>query len=274
MPLRKPSRKLHQPKRVCSFDIETETKKGDRARLLLAGVMVYTRHDDKYFPSRYQAYERDDLASLIAFLKDFKGIILGHNIFDFDYRVLHDECRLENICAKLQHRTTGQNRSPELNLHGVIEKSVDTLWFAARKKRGRGGLSLRSLVRLNLKMAAKGTIEKRFASYWHHGKRQHARDYNKNDCRITFQLWWAAVRDKQLYFPINVDRDPGLLSPSQQQEFYKRLDRRWIITPSEAQYLTGQKQIFGFANWWTKLCQGEILPVPKNNNAHVTLTPV
>ena len=264
---------LRLPKRVCSFDIETETKKGDRTRLLLAGVMVYTRHADKYFPSRYRAYELDDLASLIAFLKGFKGIILGHNIFDFDYRVLHDECRVENICARLQHRTTGQNRAPQLNLHGVIEKSVDTLWFAARKKRGRGGLSLQELVRLNLKRASKGTIGRKIAPYWHHGKRQRVREYNKNDCCITFQLWWTVVRDKKLYFPLYVDRDPWLLPQSQRQEAYNRIDRRLFLTPSEAPYLTGQKQIFGFADWFTKLLQKKILPAPRNNNAYVTFTP-
>src|SRR5262249_28777588 len=157
----------------------------------------------------------DDLAALITFLKGFKGIILGHNIFDFDYRVLHHECRLENIGASLQHRTNGSNRTPELNLLGIIEKSVDTLWFAARKKRGRGGLSLRVLVRGNLKKVAKGTIRGKIGSYWRHGKRQRVRDYNKNDSCITFQLWRAAVREKRLYFQIDVDQDPSLLSQSQ-----------------------------------------------------------
>jgi len=264
---------IRLPKRVCSFDIETETKRDERPRLLLAGVMVYTRHGNTYFPSRYQAYERDDLASLIIFLKSFKGIILGHNIFDFDYRVLHEECRTENICARLQHRTMSRNSAPELNLHGVIEKSVDTLWFAARKKRGRGGLRLQTLVKLNLKGASKGTIGKKIASYWHHGKRQRVRDYNKNDCCITFRLWWAAVRDRKLLFRIDGDQDPRLLSQSQQKEFFKRMERRWNITPAEAQYLTGQKQIFGFADWWSKIWQGTILPTPRNDNAYVTITP-
>lgn len=45
------------PKKVCSFDIET-----DKKRLLFGGVVVYTLHAGKYFPGRYKAYLAKDLS--------------------------------------------------------------------------------------------------------------------------------------------------------------------------------------------------------------------
>jgi hypothetical protein len=238
------------PKRVCSFDIET--KKG---RLCLAGLLIYTLHAGKYFPGRYRAYEVQDLSSLILFLKNFKGVIIGHNLFHFDYRRLRYECRLENISNKLVSRaTTEKTCLPELDLERIIEKSVDTLWFACRQRGGRGGLrglSLRMLVQMNLKRAAKGTIGRRFAYYWkNHRKRALA--YNKNDCIITHKLWWQMLRSRELSFQIETEEDS-----------IAEILRRFRITDSQARYLTGQRRILTHRQWARKLFKGEILPTDR-----------
>lgn len=252
--------RLVLPRRVCSFDIETETEKGEESRLLLAGIVVYTLHAGKYFPSRYRAFHAQDLSSLILFLKEFKGIILGHNIFAFDYKVLKHECRVENICNKLRRAKTGNTCLPELDLDGIIEKSVDTLWFACRKKGSRGGLRLQTLVKMNVAKASKGTIGKKIARYWHHGHRKKVFEYNKNDCVITHKLWWQILRERELYFQIETDEDLEAFSIAERREFFRGIERRFRITHSEARYLTGQKKILTYKQWAKKLWEGGILP--------------
>lgn len=265
-------RRLTLPKRVCSLDIETEQAKGEESRLLLAGLVVYTLHAGKYFPCRYRAYQAQDLSSLILFLKDFKGIIIGHNIFEFDYKVLKYECRVENIYNKLSRANTGSICLPKLDLNGIIEKSVDTLWFACRQKGGRGGLKLASLVRINLRRTAKGTIGKNIARYWHHGQRKKVFAYNKNDCVITHKLWWQMVRSRELYFEVAANQDIDALSSTERSQFMKRMERRFRITYSEAQYLTGQRKILNYRQWVTRLRLGKILPTNCENGLYV-ITP-
>lgn len=235
--------RLVLPKRVCSFDIETT-----KGRFCLGGLLVYTLHDGKYFPGRYRAYEVQDLSALILFLKDFKGIIIGHNLFEFDYRVLKHECRLENIYNKLSRANTGNTCLPELDLERIIEKSIDTLWFACRQKGSRGGLRLGNLVRMNLPRAAKGTIGRRFAHYWKHHRKK-ALAYNKNDCIITHKLWWQMLRSRELNFPIDTEEDS-----------IEKILQRFRITDPQARYLTGQRKILTHRQWARKLFKGGILP--------------
>lgn len=241
-------------------------------RLLLAGVVVYTLHAGKYFPSRYQAFLAQDLSSLILFLKNFKGIIVGHNIFAFDYKVLKDECRVENIANRIMSKRTGKPRPPDLDLDGIIDKSVDTLWFACRQKGGRGGLGLEDLVRFNLRGAAKGTIGKKIARYWHHGQRKKVFAYNKNDCVITHKLWWQMVRSRELIFEVATNQDIHALSNTERSQFFKRMERRFRITHSKSQYLTGQRKILTYRQWGTKLRLGTILPTNCENGLYV-ITP-
>ncbi|MEO7859637.1 MAG: hypothetical protein ABIU05_04205 [Nitrospirales bacterium] len=226
----------------------------------MAGLVVYTLHNGKYFPSSYKPFLVQDLSSLILFLKEFKGIILGHNIFAFDYKVLKKECRIENICNQLRGANGGEACPPELNLDGIIQKSVDTLWFACRKKGSRGGLSLKILVRMNLRRAVKGTIGRRFAKYWHHGHRKEAFAYNKNDCVITHKLWWQMSRERELYFQIEADENFRSFSDAKLRVFFRRIERRFRITSSEARYLTGQRKILTYRSWAKKLLDGGILP--------------
>jgi hypothetical protein len=122
------------PKRICILDIETEEtkfKSPEKSKLAFVGIKVFTLHNGRYYPHKHEyylpkqislcfntenanvsvhkhkCYPPNQISVLERFLKEFSGIIIGHNILQFDYRVLRSLISLE----------------------GVVEKTVDTLAF-------------------------------------------------------------------------------------------------------------------------------------------------
>jgi hypothetical protein len=95
------------PRNVCVLDIETfgiKRKNVEETPLAFAGVKRYAVTSSRYRPMNHQVFTPSQLPALESFLKEFDGVIVGHRLFHFDYRVL-----ASSICLK-----------------GVIEKSVDT----------------------------------------------------------------------------------------------------------------------------------------------------
>lgn len=100
----------------------------EKNELAVVGIEVYVLRGNRYRSSGYTPYLKTDLAALESFLHDFSGIVIGHNILNFDYRVLRTAISLED----------------------VIEKTVDTLWFLRQKdEEGWATLGLDSLAKTN-----------------------------------------------------------------------------------------------------------------------------
>lgn len=169
---------MRLPKKVCSLDVETEMDDLDEGlpgMLLFAGAKVYSLRGGKYRPVSYRHFLPEQEKELERFLRGVRGIILGHNILDFDYR------RLGLFDPK------------------IWKKTVDTLLFL-RGMRDRlhfeGSLSLKKLAEENL--GERKLSSRRIPHLWESGRREEALRYNENHCSLAFGLWWRMVRDRSV----------------------------------------------------------------------------
>jgi len=166
------------PTKLLSFDIETSHtsfRRPDKSTLAVAGALEFHLIKSKliYRRTKYRFFLVDQMQELNDLLNTFDGIILGHNLLNFDYRVLE------------QH----------INLESVIPKTIDTLAFIYNRcSHKRGGISLDNLAHANL---GKGkTIEgKNISDMWNSGKEEEVIQYNKNDCVLTKNIWWHLVKN-------------------------------------------------------------------------------
>lgn len=211
------------PAKICSFDIETENtnfKNPEKSKLILAGIKVYNLHKNHYYPCKYKVYYPNQIGELEDFLKHFSGLIIGHNIFQFDYRVLR---RM-------------------LSLSGVIEKSVDTLFFLYKKIRENSfkGLSLDNLSRLNL--GKKKTLNgKSVCDLWHAGKRKMVLEYNENDCALAKGIWWLLAKERFIDVSYYDKRE------------YRYISRTRKMSRQDINYLLAKKPFFTFEGWVSKI---------------------
>ena len=207
------------PTRVCSLDIETERtsfKTPEKSKLLFVGILTYTFRRNRYFPGRYRYFLPDQMKELETFLRNFSGIIIGHNLLHFDYRVLR----------------------PFFSLNGIPEKTVDTLLFLHRKSLGQfSGLSLKALAKENLTRLRKMNLGNRISRTWHSRYRLKAIEYNKMDCRLTMAVWSKMVHERQIQVPY-VQMPAGLV-----------FGGPITITTKDLRYLLGKSPRFSFNSW-------------------------
>jgi predicted nucleic-acid-binding Zn-ribbon protein len=210
------------PKKICILDIETEKtnfRTPENSKLALAGIKIYTLHGKRYRSHKHRCFLPTQIKKLEKFLKDFSGIIIGHNILQFDYRVLRQL----------------------ISLHGVVEKSVDTLAFLYNK-RGRkfGGLSLAKLAQANLGKN-KFLAGKSIPELWRQGKHREVINYNENDCVLTQELWWQLISKRLVHIQY--------YDKYEQQE----VDKTLRISTGDIPLLTGAKPLFAFDAWERKI---------------------
>ena len=217
----------HQlPQKVCILDLETvrtSFKTPEKSVLAFVGVRIYTLHGDRYYPRKHRCFFPYQTKELETFLKDFQGIVIGHNVLNFDYRVLR----------------------PLISLDGVIEKTVDTLAFLYSKNRKEfSGLSLDDLGRVNLRKGK--TLKGKFVSeLWARGRHKQVIAYNNNDCILTKGLWWHLIRKRYVLIKRMRWQD--------EFELWYREDRytsvlRDISLP-EIPKLTGKEPMYSFTTW-------------------------
>lgn len=176
------------PEKVCVLDLETsQLVRGEPKKTPLAfvGTMVYELRDGRYHQGPHRCFLPDELGELEELLRDFEGLVLGHNILNFDYEVL----------------------KPYIPLRGIVEKTVDTLGFLYEKRStepmfARGtksslkGLSLDNLTQRNLGRGKKGISGRSVPKLWREGRRDEVIAYNKEDLVLTFSLWQWMVEDR------------------------------------------------------------------------------
>lgn len=212
------------PPQICILDVETEQVEFDNPEgciLAFVGVKTFVLSEGNYQPKQYIYYLADDLTSLEQFLRNFDGLIIGHNIFAFDYRTLRTR----------------------ISLDGVIEKTFDTLDFLWRKNRQRlKGLKLDHLCQANLEKGK--TLDGASApELWRQGKRDEVIAYNENDCTLTMELWQHLVVKRA-----------GVI------RFYKKdgwsNEGTFKISASDLEELLGQKPRYTYSVWKEKVEAG------------------
>jgi hypothetical protein len=170
----------HLPRSICAFDIETAKttlRKPEGCEIACAGVLVYKRVGSSWREGDYRWFGAGELPELEKFLRGFSGLIIGYNVFDFDYRVLR----------------------PHIPLEGIVEKTVDLRLVLDSLHSSRNvNLKLASLARINL-MRRKLHDSRKMPALWRAGKRQFVFSHNKRDCELTAELWMHLLRQRGVY---------------------------------------------------------------------------
>jgi predicted nucleic-acid-binding Zn-ribbon protein len=239
---------IKPPNKICILDIETERtvfKAPEKSKLAFVGIKEYTLHHERYFPCKHRWYLPEHSSKLELFLKNYSGIIIGHNILQFDYRVLR----------------------PLISLDGIVDKTVDTLVFLY-KKNGKKfkGLSLNNICSVNFGKCK--TIKGKFISeLWRKGKKKEVIKYNENDCILTKTLWCHLVNGRSLKVPTLRPKYPNNSSYEKfclKSKFFQALDGKPVYNYSEAKktlnvsshdfkYLIAKKSLFTFKDWENKI---------------------
>lgn len=171
------------PPAILSFDIESEMVSDWRNReatnILYAGWIEY-QFDHKsnwYTKGKYEWLPAEDMPQKItARLNNFDGIIIGHNLWDFDYRL---------VWAQFG------------DLSAAVAKTCDTLTVLRSLHRGKG-LKLDSLARINFDDSKTTSAERAIAFYKDPKMRNLALSYNEHDCDLVFKTWEQMVREQYI----------------------------------------------------------------------------
>lgn len=86
------------PGKVCVLDLETSKLvrcEPEKTALAFVGTLIYELRDGSYHPGPHWCFLPDELDELEVLLKSFAGVVLGHNIINFDYEVLKPHISLE-----------------------------------------------------------------------------------------------------------------------------------------------------------------------------------
>jgi RNase_H superfamily len=221
------------PRAICALDIETaktNLRKPEECEIACVGVLTYKRAGFSWRRGDYLWFDHEHLASLWAFLKNFEGVIVGHNIFDFDYRVLHRYIQLD----------------------GVVEKSVDLrMLLMGVDYRRRARLSLESLTKINLSRR-KIYNGRQLPELWRQGQRRKVLAHNKRDCELTAELWQYLVRRRMFCTKVLIGRE---------SEFHYEIDSKSL------QVLVGKVPQLDHATWRIRLQEwGNALRPPNFNS--------
>lgn len=179
-----------RPQRILSIDIETEItrlRKPEESLVAVIGIVPYfLDKNGHYRRGSYKHFLRDQIQDFHAFLVNFDGLILGQNLFDFDYRVLR----------------------PHMSFEGIIEKTFDLYFFLDSIDSGkRSRLSLEVLAYLNLKKR-KLSLQKDISALWRMGGTRQVLRRNERDCDLVAELWLKLIKERSLKSKL---RSPSIL---------------------------------------------------------------
>lgn len=167
------------PKKIMVLDIETSGRLDEPPnphRILLVGIKEFNLVGDGYQPSAYEPFEGNpDWSALRQRLNQPVDLILGHNLFGFDYYFLETITQIEPVAAK----------------------TVDLfLWLCSCVGFHRG-LGLNDLCRLNLGVW-KARFGKSLKELSAQPDKTHLYRYNERDLDLTFRLWLHAVGQRTI----------------------------------------------------------------------------
>lgn len=157
--------------RIIVLDIETDIPepKGaiEMCEPFLLGVKHYKIEAGHLIPEDYIAFERATLADGVAHIAKTQGLVIGYNLFGFDYVVLR--AWLEGT--------------------DIIERSVDPLYFLRTLPERPRGLKLHSVC-TTLFGEGKLELSGNAVAAWRDGNRNLVIRYNERDCDLVARLWF------------------------------------------------------------------------------------
>lgn len=220
------------PTHICVLDLETSGKKPEVCELYCAGVLPYRRHGIVWKRGSYLWYGIDQVSELLSSLIEFPGLIIGHNIFDFDYRVLAKYGAVEKL----------------------IERTVDLrLLVHSIDRHHRARQSLDSLARLNIRRR-KTESAGQIPALWRRGERKKVLVYNRKDCELTAELWMQMIRQRKIRTKLSFGRFP-------ENGFEFKLDRKAM------KILNGKNSQLTVSEWQRRLDEWGNAVRPPNFNA-------
>ncbi|SDN72998.1 hypothetical protein SAMN04489726_7965 [Allokutzneria albata] len=211
------------PRRIAAIDVDYARVGGDNLPekwdIDVVGVLVVERESVgelvEFGQWKQVAFHvlRSTTISRLASVAEEVDLIVGHNLFDADYRCL-------------------RTYADQVDLGPVLEKSVDTLYFArqilAGGQRKPAGLDLTSLVALH-QLRGRRKVRSRTASHRGITNFSDAEDrwfYEpvSDDCERVLELWLDMVAGARLFVPAGGDGRPTERSLDQ-------AERLGLVTP-------------------------------------------
>lgn len=203
---------MNFPKRVVALDIETSgsIKTIKLTKLYLLGVAIFLRQKRSYKLKYYRYFTfdsngtaRDNKNRIVSFrqikrmLTIPNSLIVGHNIYAFDLKVLNKYIPITK---------------------SMIDRSVDTLYILAKARASlcpnrtvcSNGLPLSRLLGGKAKYDETRKLKKHLQDWIRQGKIPKVVKCNKNDCMMAFELWQDCARTVDRDIPLPRYRDKKL----------------------------------------------------------------
>ncbi|HDQ25781.1 MAG TPA: hypothetical protein ENN43_03425 [bacterium] len=173
---------INLPKKVIVLDIEgdkvSKPVNFNKIKAYVAGVKEAVLYKGKYKLGKYDYYLPKDFKYLERRLATFPGIILGHNLFAYDYKVL----------------------KKYMDLKKIINKTVDTLYFLNKSWYGNiEGTSLDNLALHNIGKRKKFS-GKSIPQMWKKGFIEKVIRYNERDLNLTAGVWEQVLLTHRVRF--------------------------------------------------------------------------
>ncbi len=189
--------------------------KPSKVKIAIVGTQVWNKKGSKYSPSEYLAFSPEKISGTVPleglklYLESFDGLIIGHNIFDFDLRVLSSLFDVKKLSPKI------------VDTMAVLFARNDSCHF---------GLALGNLGKKNLN---KSKIEsgKKIPHLWKMGKYKQVIKYNQRDLELTKEIWEYMIKNEGLEIRYDYHPEGGT-------HVYADL------TSGDLQILTGKKKQF------------------------------
>lgn len=163
------------PKKIMVIDLETRggLKDFDNIEMLVGGAIEYRRRG-KYAFERgvFESWEVQNISDFKKRLVEFDGLVIGMNLFGYDYRVLQ---RYFDVTP-------------------LIHKTFDFQHFLWRNNGGAIGLGI--LAERNTKhRKVPGSI---MANFWDKGEKNYVLKRNRIDCELTGELYIKFLKEGYL----------------------------------------------------------------------------
>src|SRR5260221_4939778 len=147
--------------------IKSDWKHPEKSGIKCVTVLDFEFDDTFVGGTSFITFVESSLKLLQERLTRHEGVILGHNLFSYDYRIL----------------------SSRINLHGIIEKTIDlTTWLEERNETSDFAIGFPGLVKLNIEGSqriATGSVKK----LWMDGREQEVFDANMDNCISLLELY-------------------------------------------------------------------------------------
>ena len=210
------------PDKICILDLETahtNFKNPEKCKIAFVGIKIYNLHNNRYYPCKHIYFFPNQITDLEKLLRGFKCIIIGHNIYGFDFRVLN----------------------PLMSLKGIVKKTIDTQFFIFNKNPSpfKGtSLDLLSQTNFGKRKTLKG---KDIPKLWREGKHKRVIKYNENDLKLTYNVWWILISKQSIRVKYY----------NKQSEFISEL--LFKFSRKDLLYLVGKRPLFNYNTWKRKI---------------------